>query len=152
MTRILTTSIPLPLSTLPYPTLLPIQALLYPLQWVHVFVPVVPAHLFDLVEAPVPYMLGVGTCQRRPFLPSSCSCSCSCSSSSSSTCSCSCSCFTIIPLCSSFHISLFLYCYNPHSNHLLSGSYHVSYTYTYTYTFAIAGSFSLAVLHSQGVL
>jgi hypothetical protein len=36
-----------------------VKCLLYPLQWVHVFVPVVPAHLFDLVEAPVPYILGV---------------------------------------------------------------------------------------------
>ena len=36
-----------------------ITALLYPLKWAHVCVPVVPAPLVDLVEAPVPFMLGL---------------------------------------------------------------------------------------------
>ena len=35
-----------------------VRALLYPLQWVHIYVPVVPAHLLDLCEAPVPFLLG----------------------------------------------------------------------------------------------
>ena len=35
-----------------------LRSLMYPMQWVHVYVPLVPAHLLDLVEAPVPFILG----------------------------------------------------------------------------------------------
>ena len=38
-----------------------LRALLYPLKWTHVFLPVVPAPLLDLVQAPVPYLLGTHT-------------------------------------------------------------------------------------------
>ena len=38
-----------------------IRALLYPLSWTHVFLPVVPAPLLDLVQAPVPFLLGTHT-------------------------------------------------------------------------------------------
>lgn len=36
-----------------------IVALLYPLKWTHVYLPVIPAPLLDLIDAPVPFMLGV---------------------------------------------------------------------------------------------
>jgi hypothetical protein len=35
-----------------------LRALIYPLQWTHVYLPVVPMHLLNVVEAPVPFMLG----------------------------------------------------------------------------------------------
>jgi hypothetical protein len=35
-----------------------LRMLIYPLQWTHVYLPVVPMHLLNVVEAPVPYMLG----------------------------------------------------------------------------------------------
>lgn len=35
-----------------------LRALIYPLQWTHVYLPVVPMHLLSVVEAPVPFMLG----------------------------------------------------------------------------------------------
>eukprot|EP01041_Mallomonas_annulata_P003873 gene3873-7731_t len=38
-----------------------LRALMYPFRWGHVYVPVVPAALLDLVEAPVPFILGVLT-------------------------------------------------------------------------------------------
>jgi hypothetical protein len=38
-----------------------IRALLYPLRWTHVYLPVVPAPLLDLVQAPVPFLLGTHT-------------------------------------------------------------------------------------------
>lgn len=34
------------------------RTLIYPLKWTHVYLPVVPIHLLNLVEAPVPYMVG----------------------------------------------------------------------------------------------
>lgn len=37
------------------------RALAYPLTWTHVYLPVVPVHLLNLVEAPVPFMLGTHT-------------------------------------------------------------------------------------------
>ena len=48
-----------------------INTLLYPLKWAHVCVPVVPAPLVDLVEAPVPFMLGVDS-NWLPCLPKRC--------------------------------------------------------------------------------
>ena len=38
-----------------------LRTLLYPLRWTHVYVPVVPVELLNLVEAPVPFILGVDT-------------------------------------------------------------------------------------------
>ena len=38
-----------------------IRALIYPFKWSHVFVPVIPAVLLDLVQAPVPFILGIHT-------------------------------------------------------------------------------------------
>jgi DENN (AEX-3) domain len=35
-----------------------LRALLYPLKWTHVYVPIVPVDLLNLVEAPVPFILG----------------------------------------------------------------------------------------------
>ena len=35
-----------------------LRTLIYPLQWTHVYLPVVPMHLLNVVEAPVPFMLG----------------------------------------------------------------------------------------------
>ena len=35
-----------------------LRTLLYPMKWAHVYLPVVPAPLLDLVQAPVPYILG----------------------------------------------------------------------------------------------
>ena len=35
-----------------------LRTLLYPLKWAHVYLPVVPAPLLDLVQAPVPFILG----------------------------------------------------------------------------------------------
>eukprot|EP00981_Chlorochromonas_danica_P010469 scaffold3243_cov173-Ochromonas_danica.AAC.2 len=34
------------------------RALIYPLRWTHVYLPVLPLHLLHLLEAPVPYMVG----------------------------------------------------------------------------------------------
>ena len=45
-----------------------IRALIYPFKWSHVFVPVIPAVLLDLVQAPVPFILGVQT-SRLQFIP-----------------------------------------------------------------------------------
>ena len=36
-----------------------LRSLIYPLKWSHVFVPVVPALLLDLIQAPVPFILGM---------------------------------------------------------------------------------------------
>ena len=38
-----------------------LRVLLYPLKWAHVYLPVVPAPLLDLVQAPVPFILGTLT-------------------------------------------------------------------------------------------
>ena len=38
-----------------------IRVLLYPLQWMHVYLPVVPEPLLDLMQAPVPFLLGTHT-------------------------------------------------------------------------------------------
>jgi WD40 repeat protein len=38
-----------------------LRVLIYPLRWCSAYIPVVPALLLDLVEAPVPYILGVST-------------------------------------------------------------------------------------------
>lgn len=38
-----------------------IRALLYPLKWTHVYVPVIPMDLLNLVEAPVPFIIGVNS-------------------------------------------------------------------------------------------
>eukprot|EP01034_Spumella_vulgaris_P021442 gene21442-27474_t len=35
-----------------------LRTLIYPLKWTHVYLPIVPVHLLNLVEAPVPFMLG----------------------------------------------------------------------------------------------
>ncbi|RYH22658.1 hypothetical protein EON65_18900 [archaeon] len=37
------------------------RTLIYPLKWTHVYLPVVPIHLLNLIEAPVPYLLGTHT-------------------------------------------------------------------------------------------
>ena len=38
-----------------------IRVLMYPLQWMHVYLPVVPEPLLDLMQAPVPFLLGTHT-------------------------------------------------------------------------------------------
>jgi hypothetical protein len=48
-----------------------IRALLYPFHWVHVYLPVVPSPLLDLMEAPVPFMLGTHT-NWLPLIPLDC--------------------------------------------------------------------------------
>ena len=48
-----------------------LRTLLYPLQWVHVYIPVVPSHLLDLFEAPVPYILGTHSDWLR-YIPVDC--------------------------------------------------------------------------------
>ncbi|XP_064617095.1 DENN domain-containing protein 1B-like [Liolophura sinensis] len=35
------------------------EALLYPMHWQHLFIPVLPAHLIDYCSAPMPYLIGV---------------------------------------------------------------------------------------------
>ncbi|KAK7504503.1 hypothetical protein BaRGS_00004369 [Batillaria attramentaria] len=37
------------------------EALLYPMHWQHLFIPVLPAHLLDYVSAPMPYLIGIHT-------------------------------------------------------------------------------------------
>lgn len=37
------------------------EALLYPMHWQHLFIPVLPAHLLDYISAPMPYLIGVHT-------------------------------------------------------------------------------------------
>lgn len=37
------------------------EALLYPMHWQHLYIPVLPAHLLDYVSAPMPYLIGVHT-------------------------------------------------------------------------------------------
>ena len=48
-----------------------LRALLYPLRWAHVYLPVVPAALLDLMEAPVPFILGTHTAWLK-YIPSEC--------------------------------------------------------------------------------
>ncbi|XP_005095262.2 DENN domain-containing protein 1B isoform X2 [Aplysia californica] len=35
------------------------EALLYPMHWQHLYIPVLPAHLIDYISAPMPYLIGV---------------------------------------------------------------------------------------------
>ncbi|XP_070176401.1 DENN domain-containing protein 1B-like isoform X3 [Littorina saxatilis] len=37
------------------------EALLYPMNWQHIFIPVLPANIIDYVAAPMPYLIGVHT-------------------------------------------------------------------------------------------
>jgi hypothetical protein len=48
-----------------------VATLIYPLKWSHVYLPVVPASLLDLVEAPVPFILGTHSAWLQ-HLPSDC--------------------------------------------------------------------------------
>ena len=48
-----------------------LRILLYPLKWAHVYLPVVPAPLLDLVQAPVPFILGTLT-KWMDLIPSEC--------------------------------------------------------------------------------
>lgn len=48
-----------------------IRTLLYPLKWAHVYLPIVPAPLLDLVEAPVPFILGTHTAWLK-YIPADC--------------------------------------------------------------------------------
>jgi hypothetical protein len=48
-----------------------LRTLLYPLRWPHVYIPIVPAPLLDLVEAPVPFILGTNSNWLK-FIPESC--------------------------------------------------------------------------------
>lgn len=37
------------------------NALIYPMQWQHIFIPVLPQHLTDYLLAPMPFLIGVST-------------------------------------------------------------------------------------------
>lgn len=50
-----------------------LRILLYPLKWAHVYLPVVPAPLLDLVQAPVPFILGTLT-KWMDLIPTECLC------------------------------------------------------------------------------
>lgn len=50
-----------------------LRTLLYPLRWAHVYLPVVPAPLLDLVQAPVPFILGTLT-KWLSLIPTECLC------------------------------------------------------------------------------
>lgn len=45
------------------------RSLIYPFTWTHVYLPVVPVQLMNLVEAPVPYMLGTHSENMRQIQP-----------------------------------------------------------------------------------
>ena len=38
-----------------------VRCLLLPFQWNHVYVPIVPTAFLHFIEAPVPFLMGVGT-------------------------------------------------------------------------------------------
>ena len=38
-----------------------LQAFMYPMSWGHVYVPVLPRGLFDVIKAPMPFLLGTNT-------------------------------------------------------------------------------------------
>ena len=48
-----------------------LRILLYPLRWAHIYIPIVPAPLLDLLEAPVPFLLGTHSSWLK-HIPSQC--------------------------------------------------------------------------------
>jgi hypothetical protein len=50
-----------------------LRTMMYPLKWAHVYLPVVPAPLLDLVQAPVPFILGTLT-KWLSLIPTECLC------------------------------------------------------------------------------
>lgn len=50
-----------------------LKTMMYPLKWAHVYLPVVPAPLLDLVQAPVPFILGTLT-KWLSLIPTECLC------------------------------------------------------------------------------
>lgn len=46
-----------------------LRALLYPFSWVHVFISVLPSQLTDMLQAPVPFMLGIHSDLKHTIIP-----------------------------------------------------------------------------------
>lgn len=45
-----------------------ITALLFPFSWQHVYVPILPASLYNFLDAPVPFIMGLHTQNEEGFL------------------------------------------------------------------------------------
>ena len=51
-----------------------LSALLFPFSWQHVYIPILPARLLDILQAPVPFLIGIdefvlGMAERQGMIP-----------------------------------------------------------------------------------